>query len=59
MIVRFEETGIFAVKPGRGCKPSAMQRSEEIMTAVIKKATTTWQYGRYSARELFRYSDIP
>lgn len=40
IIVRFEETGTIAEKPGRSHKPFRMQRAEDIGTAVVLQATT-------------------
>lgn len=40
MILRFDETGTFAVKPVRARKYTGLRRTEEIATAVIEQPTT-------------------
>lgn len=58
MMFRFEESGILAVKLGRGCKPSVMQRAVEIVTAVVAQVTKN-AHGIISERAISRNLDIP
>lgn len=58
MILRFEETGAFNVKPGRGRKPTPVQKAEEVATAVVQQGAAS-AHGSSSARAISRELDMP